>query len=97
MYLINLLFFTLPLIGFSLILIITGLFEWKKYYNETLYLAIVAVILVGTLVINYIRSYPPVDQLNKIIYFMGIGLVVLGILGFVYDFNRYVGGLNKSK
>lgn len=79
-----------PLTPLSLLLIMTGVFEIKKYYNKYIYLIILSLILIITLIITYLNS--TISDLTKII--IGESLITLSIVLLGYDFIHHI---NESK
>lgn len=86
------LFFPIPMISLSLAALINGIFGKKKYYNKTIYLVLITLILVPTLILIYI-SVPPQFPYS-IQYYLGNGIFILAVMWFSYDFIRHI---NKLK
>lgn len=58
-----------------LTVIVSGVFEFKKYYNKYAYMAVIAVILVVMWGFNFIQPLPPDEDI--IIYYFMIGFFTL--------------------
>jgi len=63
------LFITL-LCAFAFTLIISGLFEYRKYYNRNLFLAITTGILAGMLTLSYLQTSSQAYQNNLILSYL---------------------------
>lgn len=75
-----------PFTPLSLLLIMTGVFEIKKYYNKYIYLIILFLILIITLILTYLNS--TISDLNRII--IGEALIALSIVLLGYDFIHHI-------
>lgn len=75
-----------PFALISLALIITGVFETTKYYNKSIYLITMFLVLIITLLLTYLNS--PISDLNRII--IGEALITLSIFLLVYDFIHHI-------
>ena len=67
----------IPFIFIFVIIIITGIFEFRKYYNRNLYLVIVTVILFSMWISGLIQTLFNVDI---IFYYIETGLISLVII-----------------
>jgi hypothetical protein len=71
---------------FSLILIITGIFERMMYYNKLIYLILITVVLLVTLLMSFIITPPPVDLKTNLMYYIGTGIYMIFIVFLAYIF-----------
>ncbi len=81
-------FMNVPLAGifvfFSVILLITAIYEIKNYYNKTLYLSILSACLAAVIILTYL--YAPTD--DKLIFYASVGVVIIGLVGIAYSHLR---------
>lgn len=68
-------------ISLILVLIITGIFELKEYYNKTLYLTIIAIIAVTMGIVSFqlVFLYPNMDKTVESIFIVYFILLCIGV------------------
>ncbi len=76
--------FKIPLIFYSLIIIITGLFSLHNNYNKKLYLIIVTPLLLLTWILDFIYVQSSSKENSYIIYIMN-GIITLIFIKFIMD------------
>jgi len=95
-YLTNPSFYSIPSIFFYLTVIVSGVFELKKYYNKYAYMVFIVVILVVMWLFNFIQPLSPND--NIVGYYVMVGLSTLLILGLVIlTFKRWIKNEKKLR
>lgn len=90
-------FFPPMLLGLALVLITTGIFEKRSYYNKNYYVALITMILLVTLVLSYIQI--SASNIEKSIAYIFFALFLLAIIWLVYNFihkmERYIESLES--
>lgn len=81
--------FPFPFALLALALVITGIFEIRKYYYKPIYLITMFLILIATLLLTYLNS--PISNRDRII--IAELLITLAIFLLCYDFIQH---MNKT-
>ncbi len=77
----------IPLIIFSLIIIINGIFQIREYYNKVLYFTVVTVLLATTWINIYFQPInPPANQITTLFNYIIPGILTLASGWIAYDF-----------
>ena len=77
----------IPLIIFSIIFIITGIFQTIKCYNKTFYFGVITLLLVVMWINGFIQPvYPGATQITTLYYYLTLGILTIASGWIAYDF-----------